>query len=44
MVKQMISKTVPKPEYALVEKKGLGGEKDRIRKLLSETEMSVKEI
>jgi D-aminoacyl-tRNA deacylase len=44
MVAQMIEKTVPRPEYALVEKKGLGGEKDRIRKFLSETELSVVEI
>jgi len=44
MLEQMIEKTIPKPEYALVEKKGLGGEKERIRKLLSETCLSVKEI
>ena len=44
MLEQMISKTVPTPEYALVEKKGLGGEKERIRKLLAETNLCVKEI
>lgn len=44
MVAQMIEKTVPRPEYALVEKKGLGGEKGRIREFLSETELSVVEI
>jgi D-aminoacyl-tRNA deacylase len=44
MVAQMIEKTVPRPEYALVEKKGLGSEKERIRKLLSETCLSVKEV
>jgi D-aminoacyl-tRNA deacylase len=44
LVEQMIEKTVPRPEYALVEKKGLGGEKERIRKLLCETDLSVREI
>jgi len=44
MIEQMITKTVPKPEYALVEKKGLGGEKERIRKLLAETDLFIKEI
>ncbi len=44
MVVQMIEKTVPRPEYALVEKKGLGGEKERIRSLLLETDLSVVEI
>jgi D-aminoacyl-tRNA deacylase len=44
LLEQMIAKTVPKPEYALVEKKGMGSEKERIRKLLAETDLSVKEI
>ena len=44
MLEQMLAKTVPKPEYALVEKKGLGGEKERIRKLLAQTDLCVREI
>ncbi len=44
MVAQMIERTVPKPQYALVEKKGLGAEKEKIRKLLSETCLSIVEI
>ena len=31
IVSQMIEKTVPKPQYALVEKKGLGAEKEKIK-------------
>jgi D-aminoacyl-tRNA deacylase len=44
MIEQMIYKTVPRPKIALVEKKGLGGEKERIRKLLSGTDLSIREI
>jgi D-aminoacyl-tRNA deacylase len=44
MLEQMISKTVPEPSYALVEKKGMGSEKERIRKILAGTGLSVKEI
>jgi D-aminoacyl-tRNA deacylase len=44
MLEQMISKTVPEPSYALVEKKGMGSEKERIRKMLAKTSLSVREI
>lgn len=37
MLKEMISQTKPKPTYALVEKKGLGKEKQRILNLLEKT-------
>ena len=41
MVEQMISKTMPIPEFALVEKKGMGREKGRILEILKETELDV---
>lgn len=43
-VEQMINKTLPKPEVALVEKKGLGGEKKRIMELLEKTGLDVIKI
>jgi len=44
LVEQMILKTVPQPEYAIIEKKGLGGEKKRVRSILSETGLQLIEI
>jgi D-aminoacyl-tRNA deacylase len=44
LIEQMISKTVPRPEYALVEKKGLGREKEKVRRLLSGTDLTIEEI
>jgi D-aminoacyl-tRNA deacylase len=37
MIEQMIEKTTPKPSIALVEKKGLGKEKEKVVTLLKET-------
>lgn len=44
LIKEMISKTTPEPEYALIEWKGMGGEKSRILKLLNETGLEIKRI
>jgi len=44
MLKQMIEKTVPEPEFALVEKKGLGSEKRRILSMLEGTGLEVVKI
>lgn len=41
LVKQMVEKTFPRPSTALVEKKGLGGEKSRVAGLLSEAGLEV---
>jgi len=41
MIEQMISKTIPTPEIALVEKKGMGREKQRVLELLEKTELEV---
>ena len=41
MLKQMIAKTIPQPEFALVEKKGLGPDKRRVLALIEETELEV---
>lgn len=41
MLEQMISKTLPKPEFALVEKKGMGKEKKRILDILEETDLRI---
>jgi len=41
MIQKMISRTFPRPEFALVEKKGLGKEKRRILNLLSKTELEL---
>ncbi len=44
MIEQMIAKTMPKPEVALIEKKGMGTEKHRIIGLLEETGLDVVKI
>ena len=41
MITQMIKRTLPKPEYALVEKKGMGKEKRRVIGLLDDSELGV---
>ncbi len=41
MIEQMVSKTIPKPEIALVEKKGMGKEKQRVLELLEKTELEI---
>jgi D-aminoacyl-tRNA deacylase len=41
MIEQMILKTTPRPETALVEKKGMGEEKQRILELLKETGLEI---
>jgi len=41
MLKQMIERTIPTPEFALVEKKGLGTEKRRALSMLEGTELEV---
>lgn len=44
MIEQMISKTIPTPEIALVEKKGMGKEKQRVLELLEKTELEIMKI
>jgi D-aminoacyl-tRNA deacylase len=39
MINQMIEKTTPKPSYALVERFGLGKEKEKVMNLLKETDL-----
>ncbi len=41
MIEEMISKTIPRPSIAIAEKKGMGKEKDRIIKLLKETDLEL---
>jgi len=41
MLQQMIAKTTPQPEFALVEKKGLGPDKRRVLSLIEETGIEV---
>ncbi len=41
MLEQMITRTVPEPKAALVEKKGLGPDKRRVLALIEETELEV---
>ncbi|MEA3255781.1 MAG: D-aminoacyl-tRNA deacylase [Candidatus Altiarchaeota archaeon] len=44
LIEQMMSKTKPAPEFALVEKKGMGREKKRILDILKETSLDVEMI
>lgn len=44
MIEQMIEKTTPKPETAIIEKKGMGKEKQRILGLLEETMLEVVKV
>lgn len=44
MIKQMVEKTVPRPEVALVEKKGLGEEKSRVLGLLEGSGLTVVKV
>ncbi len=44
MIREMIEKTEPKPTHALVEKKGMGTEKQRILELLKKTELKTELI
>ncbi len=44
MIEQMMLKTKPRPEIALVEKRGMGDEKQRVLCLLGETELEIVKI
>ncbi|MEM4347778.1 MAG: D-aminoacyl-tRNA deacylase [Candidatus Altiarchaeota archaeon] len=44
IIHEMIKKTIPSPEYALIEKKGMGKEKKRILELLEKTNLEIKFI
>jgi D-aminoacyl-tRNA deacylase len=44
MICQMITKTIPKPEIALVEKKGMGKEKGRVLELVEKTELQIVKV
>ncbi|MBN2014954.1 MAG: D-aminoacyl-tRNA deacylase [Candidatus Altiarchaeota archaeon] len=44
MIEQMISKTTPTPEIALIEKKGMGREKKRVIGLLEQTGLDVVKV
>jgi D-aminoacyl-tRNA deacylase len=41
MIEQMVEKTVPAPKTALVEKKGLGSEKEKVMKLLEDRSLEI---
>ncbi|HEX55389.1 MAG: hypothetical protein DRO94_00015 [Candidatus Altiarchaeales archaeon] len=41
MIQKMILRTFPRPGFAIVEKKGMGGEKNRILNLLNDVELDV---